>query len=124
MKHPILLKTGSILLLLWGLLNIIGGAFSVSEYTSLLIPILFVIDGVLIVMSSLGFWFDKRWSLLLSLVSLISLSIIALFSAAELHGWSGINISHHITRLLISAIIILTIIFGRKRGSSNKSTAA
>ena len=115
MKSTILLRIGASLLILWGLLNLVGGVLGSSEQPSQLVLYLFVIVGVLITTAGVGFWLFKKWATTLAFISLVALSLIALYSASILRGLSDMNISHHITRLVISGVIFVITILGKRR---------
>jgi hypothetical protein len=119
-QRSMLLKTGSVLLILWGLLNLIGGAAGALDHPSSLVLPLFAITGTLITSSGIGFWRKKKWAVPAAVIGLPGLSLAALYSASVLHGWSDIRISHHITRLAVSGLIFAIAVIGKRRAARYK----
>jgi hypothetical protein len=117
MHGTTLLRIGAVLLVLWGLMNLIGGIVGSLDHPSGLVLPLFAITGVLITLAGIGFWLKKKWSVTIALIGLLGLSLTALYSASALRGWSGIQIPHHLTRLIISAVVFLTAFLGKRRAS-------
>jgi uncharacterized membrane protein (UPF0136 family) len=124
MKTTALLKIGSALLILWGLLNSVGGILGALDHPSPLVLPLFGTVGTLIVVAGICLWLNKNWAVPLAAVALVGLSLTALHSASVLRGWSEMNITHHITRLIISGAILVTAILGRRRVASRKQEQA
>jgi hypothetical protein len=110
-----LLKIGSVLLVLWGSLNVVGGAFGSVDHPSPLILPLFIASGFLIIIGGIGYWRGSAWAAVITPAALIGLSLTALESARVLHGWDGLNMSHHVLRLLISGILFVVADLGRRR---------
>ncbi len=119
-----LLRVGSGLLVLWGLVNAVGGALGARAHPAPWVGALFVAVGVLIVAGGVAFWRERRWAAALSLFALLGLSAVALLSGLLLRGVAGMRLSHHVTRLLISAVILLAAITGARRSSSARQEEA
>jgi hypothetical protein len=115
MKKTTLLKIGSSLLVLWGILNLIGGIVGSFNHPSYLVMPFFGLAGLLIITSGIGFWSNKKWALCVALIALTGLSMTALYSASVLRGWAHINIMHQLTRFAVSAIILTIAVIGRRK---------
>lgn len=100
------------LLGLWGLLNLLGGFTQARNHPSPIVAPLFVLIGMAIIASAVSIWLHRAWGLYLAVVALLALSVSALYSGVVLHGWSGIHISHHVVRLVVSLVIIGMIVLG------------
>ena len=109
------LKIGSVLLVLWGILNVAAGILGAVDHPSPLILPLFVIAGLFIAVGGAGYWKGKAWAAVITPAALIGLSLTALESARVLHGWGSITMSHHVMRLLISGLLFLVADLGRRR---------
>lgn len=114
-RGRMLLKIGSVALVLWGSLNLVGGTFGSLNHPSPLILPLFVASGILIVIGGIGYWKGLAWAAVLTPAALIGLSLTALESARVLHGWDDLNMSHHVMRLFISGTLFVIADTGRRR---------
>ncbi len=110
-----ILRVGSVLLVLWGLVNGVGGALGAREHPAPWIGSLFLCAGVLISWGGIGFWHRARWTVWLTVAGLLSLSAVALVSGYILRGPSDMRISHHLLRLALSALIFSVAAVGLRR---------
>ncbi len=118
-----------VLLVLWGLLNSVGGLLSTSDTGSVIIPFLFAVVGICIAIAGVSMLVARKWALSLAAVALISLSLTALYSGVVLRGWSELNLVHHLTRFLVSGVVFGIGIQGRdgnpdKKSKSDQANAA
>jgi hypothetical protein len=96
-----ILRVSAVLLVLWGLLNTFAGVTEARGHPSMLVAPLFVLCGLLITGGGVGFWLATRWAMGPTVLGLLGISGTALFSGTVLHGWSGLQLSHHLLRLVI-----------------------
>ncbi len=115
MQRSVLLKSAAGLLVCWGLLNLVGGILGALDHPSQLILPLLAVTGLCIAASGIGFWLNKKWSTVVALIGLAGLSLAALYSASILRGWSDMQVSHHVIRLVISGTIFLIAVLGQRR---------
>jgi len=120
MSNQILLRIAAGLFVLWGILNLVGGALGSIDHPSVVVLPLFITVGILITAAGIGFWIRKDWATLIAIIGLVGLSITALYSASVLRGWSDISIYHHVTRLIISGIIFFLALLAKKRAASHQ----
>lgn len=111
------LKLGSLWLSVWGILNLFGGLTAGRQHPSGWVMPAFVLLGILISAGGVGFWLRKTWSVVISLVALIGLSVAALLSGYALRETAGMNWSHHIVRAAISSIGFVVAFTGLRSAS-------
>ncbi|MBZ5569378.1 MAG: hypothetical protein LAN64_16200 [Acidobacteriia bacterium] len=99
-----MLKVVSVLVVAWGGVYAYAGVMARS-HPSAIAPVLFIVTGMLVGIGGAGFWFRKSWAATMTLLGLVGISAAALYSAVVLHGWTGMRVSHHVMRLLISAAL-------------------
>lgn len=116
-----LLKLGSLLLLLWGLLNAVGGVLGARSHTAPWIGVGFAAVGLLIASGGVGFWRGRPWATAVSAIGLLGLSAVALLSASILRGAEGVRLSHHLVRFLLSASAFATAFIGARRARRKTS---
>jgi hypothetical protein len=75
----------------------------------------FALLGILISIGGVGFWLRQTWSVPVSLLGLLGLSIAALLSGSVLRGRAGPNLLHHAVRLAVSGTGFVTACIGLRR---------
>ncbi len=110
-----MLRLGAALLVLWGTVTIVAGVTAGREHPAAFVAPAFIAVGALIAIGGLGFALRKPWALALSAVALAALSLIALVSGYLLRGWTGMRISHHAARLVISSGLLAIAVVGQRQ---------
>ena len=105
---------GAALLILWGVLNAVGGALGARNHPEPWIAILFVAAGGLIVAGGIAVRLRRPWALLLSALALVALTVVTLASALLLRGPGAMRPAHHAVRAAISGAIFLIAWLGSK----------
>jgi hypothetical protein len=108
-------KLGSLWLILWGVVNLVGGLTAGRHHPSGWVLPAFALLGILISIGGVGFWLRKTWSVPVSLLGLLGLSIAALLSGSVLRRGAGPNLLHHAVRLAISGTGFVTAFLGLRR---------
>ena len=96
---------GAALLVMWGVLNAVGGALGARNHPAPWIGTLFLLSGGLIVAAGIGVYRRRSWALPLSAVALLGLSGVTLLSGALLRGLGAMRPVHHLVRAAISFAI-------------------
>jgi len=109
------LKLGSLWLIVWGVVNIVGGLTAGRHHPSGWVMPVFALLGILISTGGVGFWLRKSWSVPVSLLGVLGLSIAALVSGSVLRGGAGPNLLHHAVRLAISGTGFVMAFIGLRR---------
>ncbi len=104
-------KIGSVLLIVWGAVNVYGGVAGESGHSFILFS--FVAVGLLIIAGGVGLASGKNWGLAVAIFGLLWLSAAALYSGYLLRGWSAMRWTHHALRLGISGVLLAMAATGR-----------